>query len=53
MGREAIDRGEKVEVKIDIKYDDDSKRPSEIIVTYKIGDGDWEERRFSNQSEGA
>jgi hypothetical protein len=49
---EAIDRGEKVQVKIDVKYEGDDKRPSEIIVHYKIGDGDWEERRFSNKNEG-
>jgi hypothetical protein len=45
---EAIDRGETVQVKIEVKYDGDSKRPSEIIVKYKIGDGDWQERRFPN-----
>jgi predicted ribonuclease toxin of YeeF-YezG toxin-antitoxin module len=45
---DAIDRGEKVQEKTEVKYDGDSERPSEINVNYKIGDGDWQERRFPN-----
>jgi predicted ribonuclease toxin of YeeF-YezG toxin-antitoxin module len=48
---DAIKNGEKVEVKIDVKYEGDDKRPSEIIVQYKIGDGDWEERSFDNRKQ--
>lgn len=46
---EAVAKGEKVQVNIEVKYEDDKKRPSEIDVQYKIGDNDWEERRFKNQ----
>lgn len=33
---EALQKGKDVHIHVDIKYDDDSKRPSKIIVTYTI-----------------
>lgn len=45
---EAINKGEKVQIKIDVEYEGNSERPSAINVTYKIGDGDLQEIRYLN-----
>jgi hypothetical protein len=45
---DAIKRAENVQVKIEVVYEGGSSRPSEIIVNYKIGDGDLEQRIFPN-----
>ena len=43
----AISQGKEVTVSIDVKYDDDSQRPSSITVTYTI-DGETLKKVFTN-----
>lgn len=48
--RGALNNGETVQFKAELFYENEIKRPSEIIITFKIGDGDWQERRFPNDA---
>jgi predicted ribonuclease toxin of YeeF-YezG toxin-antitoxin module len=44
----AIKEGDEVKVKITPNYLGDSQRPVSFSIKYKIGDDDWEIRRFDN-----
>ncbi|WP_210367755.1 DNA/RNA non-specific endonuclease [Bacillus sp. REN3] len=44
----ALKEGDEVKVKITPNYSGDSKRPVSFNIKYKIGDDDWEIRRFDN-----
>lgn len=46
--RNQIKDGNKVEVLYDLKYEEESRRPEEISVTYRINNGDWTEQVFIN-----
>ena len=48
---ETIDENEenKVEVQIMPIYGDDSQRPTEFFVQYRINDGKWVEESFENE----
>lgn len=46
--RNQIKDGNKVECLYDLKYEDVSRRPSDITVSYRINDGDWCEQIFIN-----
>ncbi len=46
--RNQIKLGNKVEALYDLKYDADSRRPSEMSIKYRINDGDWCEQVFIN-----
>lgn len=48
--RNQIKEGNKVEVLYDLKYEEESHRPEEISVTYRINNGDWNEQIFINFS---
>ncbi|MDY4525147.1 MAG: DNA/RNA non-specific endonuclease [Treponema sp.] len=48
--RNQIREGNKVEVLYDLKYEEESRRPEEISVTYRINNGDWNEQVFMNSS---
>nr|WP_232223972.1 DNA/RNA non-specific endonuclease [Anoxybacillus tepidamans] len=45
---DAIKQGDEVKVKIKPNYKGDSHRPISFDIKYKIGDDDWEIRRFDN-----
>lgn len=49
---DALELDEKVQVKITPNYKGDSIRPSSFNIRYKIGEEDWDFRRFDNVPEG-
>ncbi|WP_243291875.1 T7SS effector LXG polymorphic toxin [Bacillus sp. FJAT-47783] len=44
----ALEYGDEVKVKITPIYKGDSQRPVSFHIKYKIGDDEWEDRRFDN-----
>ena len=50
--RNQIKDGNKVECLYDLKYENDSRRPSEMSITYRINNGDWCEQVFINSPKG-
>ncbi len=45
---DAIKQGDEVKVKITPNYNGNSQRPESFNIKYKIGDEEWEIRRFDN-----
>ncbi|MEH7643098.1 DNA/RNA non-specific endonuclease, partial [Bacillus pumilus] len=45
---DALQNGDQVKVKITPNYKADSLRPETFDIKYKIGDDEWEIRRFDN-----
>lgn len=50
--RNQIKEGNKVECLYDLKYEENSRRPSEMSISYRINDGDWYEQVFINSHKG-
>ena len=50
--RNQIKEGNKVECLYDLKYEENSRRPSEMSISYRINDGDWYEQVFINSPKG-
>lgn len=46
--RSQLKEGNKVEALYDLTYEDNSRRPSEMSIKYRINDGDWCEQIFTN-----
>ncbi|PRZ12364.1 DNA/RNA non-specific endonuclease [Laceyella sediminis] len=48
MWSQALKDGDDVKVKITPRYQGSSNRPSSFEISYKIGEEDWESKRFDN-----
>lgn len=46
--RNELKQGNHVDASYDLKYQNDSRRPSEMSIKYRINNGDWREQIFEN-----